>query len=66
VQHVSVGEGGQAIVGNVTQATPQAASKQASDTPPALTDARQPAMPIIDKPVREPVAARGQKKDEEE
>jgi hypothetical protein len=39
VQHVSVSEGGQAIVGNVTQAPRQAARKAAS-SPPALPGAR--------------------------
>lgn len=41
VQHVTVSEGGQAIVGNVNQ-TPsaRAAGKQAANPPPALTDAR--------------------------
>jgi hypothetical protein len=46
VQNVSVSEGGQAIVGNVTQAAGAAAEKVAS-APPALTDARQPAMEIL-------------------
>ena len=48
VQHVSVGEGGQAIVGNVTQATPKTEQAQSENSTPALTDARQPAMPIIE------------------
>jgi hypothetical protein len=43
VQNVSVSEGGQAIVGNVTQAT---TGKPVEKTP-ALTDARQAAMPVI-------------------
>lgn len=46
VQNVSVSEGGQAIVGNVTQAAGTAPAK-ATTTPPALTDARQPAMEIL-------------------
>jgi hypothetical protein len=63
VQHVSVSEGGQAIVGNVTQANPGAASKksQQSKHKLALTDARQPAMSIIENPVRVPVAAKTKK-----
>lgn len=64
VQHVSVSEGGQAIVGNVTQAAQEKKSDQAVNTPPALTDARQPAMPIIDQPKREPVSVRSRKEDE--
>jgi hypothetical protein len=47
VQYVSVGEGGQAIVGNVTQATPKTAPARHASSTPALTDAQQPAMPII-------------------
>ena len=63
VQHVSVGEGGQAIVGNVTQATPETASEKASAKPPALTDARQvPMAPIIDKAAAEPVAVQRRRK----
>jgi hypothetical protein len=59
----SVSEFGQAIVGNVTQS---ALVKPADETP-ALTDARQPAMPpISDKPEREPVPRRHQRKDDEE
>jgi hypothetical protein len=64
VTHVSIGEGGQAIVGNVTQAAPKTAPEISEDKTPALTDARQPAMPIIDGPMREPVAARRRRKDE--
>jgi len=61
VQHVSVSEGGQAIVGNVTQSVPGAASKKSRRSRPALTDARQPAMPIIENPVGTPVAAKTKK-----
>jgi hypothetical protein len=43
VQNVSVSEGGQAIVGNVNQS----AREKLAETTRALTDARQPAMPII-------------------
>jgi hypothetical protein len=63
VQHVSVGEGGQAIVGNVTQAAPGTAPKKAANKDPALTDARQSAMPIIENPKRAPVSARHSRKD---
>jgi hypothetical protein len=43
VQNVSVSEGGQAIVGNVTQG----AREEPVEKTPALTDVRQAAMPII-------------------
>ncbi len=58
VQHVSVNEGGQAIVGNVTQDA--SATAPAKQQPPALTDARQPAMPIINSE-RAPVPLQGKK-----
>lgn len=54
VQHVSVSEGGQAIVGNVTQA----ARRTTPEKTPALTDARKPPMSIIGEPERAPVALR--------
>jgi hypothetical protein len=47
VQHVSVNEGGQAIVGNVNHAPRATAPDRQADRPPALIDARTPAMPII-------------------
>ena len=50
VQHVSVSEGGQAIVGNVTQAKGEIAPKKLANITPALTDARKPAFTIDDKP----------------
>jgi hypothetical protein len=63
VQQVSVSDGSQAFVGNVTQ---NALGKPAGETP-ALTDARQPAMPPInDKLEREPVPLRRRRKDDEE
>jgi hypothetical protein len=50
VQHVSVSEGGQAIVGNVTQTTCEnAPDKPAAASPLALPDARATPMPIMDK-----------------
>ena len=49
VQHVSVAEGGQAIVGNVTQAPRDDATRNSEAAPPALTDAKAEPMPIIDK-----------------
>ncbi len=66
VQHVSVSEGGQAIVGNVTQTASDTASKSSQRRGPALTDARQTPMPIIAKPRRVRVTTRRGRKDEEE
>ena len=62
VQHVSVNEGGQAIVGNVTQPARETPAENPPKSAPALTDARQPAMPIIDdwpaRPIRpRPISA---------
>jgi hypothetical protein len=48
VQHVSVSEGGQAIVGNVTQGQPDAKVRKGAVSPPALTHTKTPPMPIID------------------
>jgi len=48
VQHVSVQEGGQAIVGNVTQSPREPAPEKVAASPPALTDARTAPMPIIE------------------
>jgi hypothetical protein len=47
VHHVSVSEGGQAIVGNVTQAPRETALDKAAASPPALADLRMPAMTIV-------------------
>jgi hypothetical protein len=63
VQHVSVGEGGQAIVGNVTQAAREAVQQKPADKTHTLTDARQAAMPIIDNPERVPAPVRRRQKD---
>jgi hypothetical protein len=52
VQHVSVNEGGQAIVGNVNQAAGGTTLQKPVATTPALSDARQHAMPIIEIPAR--------------
>ncbi len=60
VQHVSVSEGGQAIVGNVTQGAGSAMPPKANTTP-ALTDARQPAMPTIGDRERAPLPLRRKK-----
>jgi hypothetical protein len=48
VQHVSVSEGGQAIVGNVTQPAGGTAAEKPVTTTPTLTDTRQQAMPSIE------------------
>jgi hypothetical protein len=60
VQHVSVSDGGQAIVGNVTHAARAAVPQQPADQTLALTDARQVPMPIIknSERVRAPVRRR--------
>ncbi len=47
VQHVSVSEGGQAIVGNVTQGSREAAPSSASP-PPAIAHSKTPAMRMVD------------------
>jgi hypothetical protein len=48
VQHVSVSEGGQAIVGNVTQTQQEKSPNKTATSQPALTDARAAPMPMID------------------
>jgi hypothetical protein len=55
VQHVSVSEGGQAIVGNVTQAPREAARGKAGSSPPALPNAQQSPMPILGERASSPV-----------
>jgi hypothetical protein len=52
VQNVSVNDGGQAIVGNVTQGAPATPPQELANVAPALTDSRQPAMEIIGEPER--------------
>jgi hypothetical protein len=66
VQHVSVSEGGQAIVGNVTQTSREVASKKSGKLVLPVTDARQPAMAIVENRARSPVAARRRRNDEKE
>jgi len=63
VQHVSVNEGGQAIVGNVNQAASGTAAEKPVTTTPALTDARQQAMPIIETTPAQVVPLRTKKND---
>ncbi len=55
VQHVSVNDGGQAIVGNVTPRARRTALKKRGRVTPALADARRPAIDVIDQPHRTPV-----------
>jgi hypothetical protein len=55
VQHVSVSEGGQAIVGNVTQAPREAARDKAASSPPALPNAQQSPMPVLGERAASPV-----------
>ena len=64
VQHVSVSEGGQAIVGNVTQAGRETVREKAAKSLPALTDGQQTAMAIIGEPERAPAAVRRGRKDD--
>ena len=47
VQHVSVSEGGQAIVGNVTHAARETAPEKVGNSSPGLTDARQAPMTVV-------------------
>jgi hypothetical protein len=55
VQHVSVSEGGQAIVGHLTHSVSGASESAAPTRATLLTDARQAAMPTIDAPEYSPV-----------
>ena len=48
VQHVTVSEGGQAIVGNVNQAPHKPPPSEADTSQPMLTDARVTPMPLIE------------------
>ena len=48
VGHMSVGEGGQAFVGNLTQGQHGAASDEAAPSPPPLVDAKMVAMPNVE------------------
>jgi hypothetical protein len=64
VQHVSVSEGGQAIVGNVTQAAHETAPEKTAKAMPALTDAQQTPMTIVGEPERAPIPFRRRRKDD--
>jgi hypothetical protein len=61
VQHVSVSEGGQAIVGNVTQTESRTTPETSANPKPTLPDAPQTTMPMIDNVEREPVPLRHKK-----
>ena len=59
VQHVTVSEGGQAIVGNVTQGAREAGPGKTATPPPLLADERTAPMPrIVQSKKRIPVPAR--------
>jgi len=62
VQQLTVGSGGQAIVGNITHGTPQTAPNNAAAGPRALTDQQQSAMPSIGESTRVAVPVRRRKK----
>ena len=62
VQQLTVAQGGQAIVGNVTHSTPQTAPNNPMAGPRALTNQQHSAMPIIGEPERVPVPVRRRKK----
>jgi hypothetical protein len=64
VQHVSVNDGGQAIVGNITHSAPETALAKPVDSTLALTDARQPAMPILSDRKRARVPLRREQKND--
>ena len=61
VQHVSVGDGGQAIVGNVTPPALDRSLAARVPLTPALPDGQQAPMDIIGEPRRAPVPRRRQK-----
>ena len=61
MQHVSVKEGGQAIVGNVTSAR---APKAQANTTPALGHSRRPAMTVIGERRHAPAESAAGKKDD--
>jgi hypothetical protein len=57
VQHVTVSDGGQAIVGNVTHGSREPAANKSAPSQPLLADAKTAPMPIIDEHKRGPVPA---------
>jgi len=58
VRHVSVSDGGQAIVGTVNQAPRDVLPEKTPNATPALTDARQTEMEIVGERKRKPVPQR--------
>jgi hypothetical protein len=58
VQHVSVSDGGQAIVGNVTHAARAPAPEENAPLSPALAPPQQSPMTVINKPERAPTRSR--------
>ncbi|MDE2284384.1 MAG: hypothetical protein KGK33_07195 [Hyphomicrobiales bacterium] len=67
VQHVSVNQGGQAIVGHVTHAKPKSRAGQIAEAEPlALTDTRQVPMPILDEQAKELAVAQSIRKNAEQ
>jgi len=62
VRHVSVSDGGQAIVGTVNQAPRDVVPEKTPNATPALTDARQTAMEIVSEPQRAPIPLRRRRK----
>ena len=58
VQNVSVGHGGQAIVGNVTQNAPAVPTDKSAVSPAAITDARVQPMEIIGNPEQDVIPAK--------
>jgi hypothetical protein len=65
VQHVSVSEGGQAIVGNVARAAAETAPEKIAEARPAITDSQQQtSITMTSEPEREPAPIqRGRKGD---
>jgi hypothetical protein len=58
VQHVSVQEGGQAIVGNVTQNPRETTARKPPVSPLALTNSKLAPMAIVDEPALKAVSAK--------
>jgi hypothetical protein len=64
VQQVSVSEGGQAIVGNVTQSVREIEPDKAATSPLALSDVRMAPMPMVGNQERMPAEVPREQKDE--
>jgi hypothetical protein len=58
VQHMSIAEGGQAIVGNLRRSARKSKVQKPAKRIAALTDGRQPAAEIIEEPARAKVPLR--------